>query len=312
MSVRTVLPTDLVALVAFDGRVYPNEAVTRDRIGRDNPPRPLETAIEQWFSFATGRHTWITVRGATLRGLLAARKRGGRQAWEFDCLIDAADDDPSVLLNLLDQAARDAGRNGAEKLFLRLRSDSDAVQTAARAGFTVLQRETLYRRDVVEPGIGAPDMEGLRHRRRADLYRLFQLYNAVVPEQVRQLEAATLREWVATQERLAGPRRTTQLVLEADGRALAWLRIAADGGGRFDAIVHPGAAALADQLIAVATARLAGKAPVFSLAPAHAEPVARALERQGFVAADQYVVLVRRTMTPVKSPRLVPAGTLLA
>lgn len=312
MSVRTVLPTDLVALVAFDGRVFPNEAVTRDHIGRENSLRPLEAAIEQWFSFATGRHTWITVRGATLRGLLAARKRGGRQAWEFDCLVDAADDDPSVLLSLLDQAARDAGRGGAEKLFLRLRSDSDVVKTVLRAGFAVLQTETLYRNDAPGPAPDAACVEGLRHRRRADLYRLFQLYSAVVPEEVRRLEAPTLREWVAAQERLGGPRRTTQLVLEAEGRALAWLRFAADGWGRFDVVVHPAAASLLDDLVAVAAARVAGKGPVFSLAPTYAEPLARALERRGFAAVGQYTVLVRRTMTPVKSPRLVPASTLMA
>ena len=90
-SVRTVRPTDLVALVAYDGRVYPNEAVTRDRIGKEMSPHPLETALEQWFSFATGRHTWISVKGATLRGLASARRRGSKAAWELDCLIDAAE-----------------------------------------------------------------------------------------------------------------------------------------------------------------------------------------------------------------------------
>ena len=67
--VRTVRPTDLVALAGYDGRVRPNEAVTRDRIGTQASPHPLETALEQWFSFATGRHTWISVKGARLRGL---------------------------------------------------------------------------------------------------------------------------------------------------------------------------------------------------------------------------------------------------
>lgn len=309
MSVRTVLPTDLVALVAFDGRVYPNEAVIREQIGRERPPRPLETALEQWFSFATGRHTWITVRGATLRGLLSARKRGSRQAWEIDCLIDAADDDPAVLLGLLDQAAHDAGRAGAEKIFLRLRRGSDVLDAATRAGFGVLQEETLYRLDA--PRASDPGSH-LRHRRRADLYGLFQLYNGVVPEQVRSLEAMTLREWVAAQERLGGPRRTVQLVQEEDGRLLAWLRIAAGDPVRFDVLARPDSSELLDEVVGVALSHADGKEAAFSLVPAYMEPLGRALEERGFVAVEEYAVAVRRVMKPVRAPGLVPASTLLA
>ena len=75
-TARTVLPTDLVALVSYDGHVYANQAMTLERIGTPDSPHPLETAFEQWFSFATGRHTWISVKGPTLRGLISARKRG--------------------------------------------------------------------------------------------------------------------------------------------------------------------------------------------------------------------------------------------
>src|SRR5713226_3053233 len=109
-TARTVLPTDLVALVSYDGRVYANEAMTRDRIGTHDSPHPLETAFEQWFSFATGRHTWISVKGPTLRGLVSARKRGSKLAWEIDCLINASEADNSVLMSLLDQLTAAAGK----------------------------------------------------------------------------------------------------------------------------------------------------------------------------------------------------------
>ena len=69
-SARTVLPIDLVALVSHDGDVYANEAMTRDRVGTGDSPSPLETAFEQWLSFATGRHTCVSVMGATLQGLV--------------------------------------------------------------------------------------------------------------------------------------------------------------------------------------------------------------------------------------------------
>ena len=128
---RPVRPTDLVALVSFDGRVYPNEAKTRERIGKtDAPPRPLERALEQWFSFATGCHTWISIKGATLRGLVSVRRRGAGTAWELDCLINAAEEDDSICLGLLEQALKDGARSGVEKIFLRLSSESAILPLA--------------------------------------------------------------------------------------------------------------------------------------------------------------------------------------
>ena len=144
MRPRAVRPTDLVALVSFDGRVYPNEAKTRSRMGKtDAAPHPLERALEQWFSFATGCHTWISIKGATLRGLVSARRRGSSTAWELDCLINAAEDDDSVCLGLLDQALKDAARSGVEKVFLRLSSESAVLPLARKLGFCAYQHETL-------------------------------------------------------------------------------------------------------------------------------------------------------------------------
>src|SRR5438477_3147328 len=147
-SARTVLPTDLVALVSLDGRVYSNEAMTADRVGTQDSPHPLETAFEQWFSFATGRHTWISVKGPTLRGLISARKRGSKLAWEVDCLIDAAEDDSGVLMSLLDQVTEAAGRSGALKVFLRLPSGSFTERVASRCEFAAVRRERTYRRSI--------------------------------------------------------------------------------------------------------------------------------------------------------------------
>jgi hypothetical protein len=143
---RTVLPTDLVALVSFDGRVYPNEAKTWDRLGlSEHGPHPLETALEQWFSFATGKHTWISVRGATIRGLISARRLAKRTAWEVDCLIDA-DEDKGVCLGLLEQMIRGVAREGAERIFLRLGSDSPLHNVVRQSGFFLYSKERLYSR----------------------------------------------------------------------------------------------------------------------------------------------------------------------
>ena len=322
---RTVLPTDLVALVSYDGRVYPNEAETRDRIGsRKSAPHPLESALEQWFSFATGRHTWISVKGATLRGMVSARRRGARSAWEVECLIDATEGDESVLLSLFDEAMAEAGRKGVEKVFLRLAADSGILPLARKAGFVPYKSEHLYYYEGPQAVRGtAAESLPLRRRTRQDLYPLYQLYNAAVPEPVRRTEAATFNEWVAAQERHWLGARSTQLVLEEGkpapermsesmqpaGRLTASLRAAREGEiGRFDLLVHPTRFQAADTLVAAAMARLARASTLFVLVPAYMEPVARALARRGFQQGPEFVALAKRTTVPLKMPQLAPAG----
>jgi hypothetical protein len=303
--------------VGYNGRVYPNDAVTRDRIGTAASPHPLETALEQWFSFATGRHTWISVRGATLRGLISARKRGSKAAWEIDCLIDAAEDDPSVLTGLLDQVADDAGRAGAEKVFLRLPSDRDVVATACSSGFSAYLTERLLAfdgnrgslPDAAPAGSGPNSGSGLRRWSRSDAYPTFRLYNRWTPEPVRRVEAATFREWLAARERVSPPRGTHQQVIEGEGRLTGWLRTAAVGElGRFDLMADPPTPELLDAMIDAALARLGEQSALFSLVPEFAGGLRERLEHRGFVEQREFVVLAQQTTQTVRVPQLAPAA----
>ncbi|MBI5289301.1 MAG: hypothetical protein HY873_10070, partial [Chloroflexi bacterium] len=252
-TARTVLPTDLVALVSYDGKVYANEAMTRDRIGTQDSPHPLETALEQWFSFATGRHTCVSVKGATLRGLVSARKRATKQAWEIDCLIDAAQGDNSVLMSLLDRMTEAAGRSGAMRLFLRLPAGSDTEVASTRCAFAPYVRERVYRRDVDKDAHRkAPDV--LRRRTKDDSYAVFQLYNELVPPEVRRFEGMTFGEWTAAQESLG---RATQYVVDDGGRVRGWLRVAGEGDiGRFDVL---GSREVLDSLLEAALTKVANR-----------------------------------------------------
>ncbi len=299
-TARTVLPTDLVALVSYDGRVYANEAMTADRTGSEASPHPLEAAFEQWFSFATGRHTWISVKGATLRGLVSARDRGSKLAWEVDCLIDAAVDDSAVLMSLLDQMAAAAGRSHAIRIFLRLPVATFGEQVAMRCGFTPYRRERLYRRDVAaDERRDAP--AGLRRREKQDLYALFQLYNAVFPERERNVEALTLNEWKAVQEHLG---RTSHYVVEDEGRVAGSLRVAAEGGvGRFELLAEPRAE---EPLVDAALSKLASRPSVWTLVRDWHDGLQRALESRGFTAEQEYSVLCRRTVHLVKAGKKAP------
>src|SRR5881296_870473 len=133
-SPRRPLPTDLVALVSFDVRVHSNEAKPLDRLGLDDRAHPLESTIEQWFSFATGKHTWVSVRGATIRGLITARRRAKPSVWEVDALIDI-DEDSDVATSLFGRLTAGLVKEKAERVFLRLDEDSSLLHAARQAGF---------------------------------------------------------------------------------------------------------------------------------------------------------------------------------
>lgn len=297
-SARTVLPTDLVALVSYDGRVYRNEAMTRDRIGTNDVPHPLGTAIDQWFSFATGRHTSISVQGSTLRGLVSARKRGSRLAWEIDCLIHVADEENGVLPGLLDQVTRATGKSGALRIFVRLPAASATCDVAMRCGFAPYQNEVVYSLQLEDEPHASAD--GLRRRAKSDLYGLFRLYNAVVPHNVRSAEAMTFAEWAAAQESLG---KTAQYVVERDGAVRGWLRVARDGDmARFDLLAEHDDI---EPLVESALAKSAGCGSVYTIAPAHDAAARGRLESLGFSEGDEYTVMARRTVRFIKAPRAV-------
>ena len=300
-TARTVLPTDLVALVSYDGRVYANQAMTFDRIGTQDSPSPLEAAFEQWFSFATGRHTFISVKGPTLRGLVSARRRSGKLAWEIDCLIHADDGDDGVPMSLLDQVTDAAGKAGALKIFLRLPVDSACVAAASRCAFAPYRHETVYRAEQAAVAVDAPPPT-LRRRAKPDVYALFRLYNEQVPEQVRRYESATFMEWTSVQESLG---RTAHWVLEGAKGAGAGISIAGDGDvGRFDVLAAP---ETLDPALDAALHKLTNRPTLYTLVPEYQQALRTRLESRGFEPAEEYVMMSRRTVRPVKAGKRIPA-----
>ena len=301
---RHPLPTDLVALITHDGRVYPNEAKTWDRMGAgDSGPHPLGTALEQWLSFATGKHTWVSVHGATIRGLVSARKRVKRTAWEVDCLINA-DEDRSVARSLLERMAAGVGRQGAERVFLRLEAWSPLLEVARQVGFFSYTQETLYRADELPP-LEDPGLP-LRTASKGDEFGLYQLYCAVTPANVRAIEGLTFREWQAAREPWAGT--PTDLVLEEGGIITAWLRVLKGNVSRFALLVHPDRRD-ADAFLGTAVARLRGPHPVLCLAPTHGDPLSRDLRKLGFSPAGDYTSMAKRLARRAEEPVTERVGT---
>ncbi|MFQ5473391.1 MAG: hypothetical protein ACE5FA_10975 [Dehalococcoidia bacterium] len=292
-SARRPLPTDIVALVSFDGKVHPNEAKPLDRLGLHDRTHALEEALEQWFSFATGKHTWVSVKGATIHGLVTARPRRKRSAWEVEILIDA-DDDKTVVNSLFNRMVSGVLRAGAERVFLRLDADSPLIESARSVGFFTYQDQTLFRLSR-SPTADAPDLP-MRRREKKDHLGIFQLYGRVAPANVRAVEGATLREWQAAQEKWGG--RPRDFILESDGVIGAHVRIVGGPTGRI-AILAEGGRNTADDLVRFALSRLKRSTSVLCLASGHDWAVARALQDAGFEPDSRYTVLAKRLTRPI-------------
>lgn len=298
-SARGVRPTDLLALVSFDGRVFRDEAITWDRLCRAHePPSAFESALEGMLSFATGRHTWISVDGQRIRALVAGRKRGGPLVWEVDTLL-ATDEQPLVASGLLRQLARAAKAAGAVRVVLRLAADSSALPIAEAAGFAVYRRERRYVRGGAPLAVDGPSAEGVRPRRDADSLALFGLYNSTVSQAVRIHEAATLAEWRALRER-NGARDHRELVLEGgDGTLSAWLRVARDGGHvrLMPVLFDPECGTPAGTLVHAALRPYISRRQtdsIVALVPEDMPGFGPALEALGFEMECDYVVLARK------------------
>jgi hypothetical protein len=293
-SPRRPLPTDLVALVSFDGRVHPNEAKPLDRLGLDERAHPLESTIEQWFSFATGKHTWVSVRGATIRGLISARRRAKQSAWEVDALIDV-DEDEGVALSLFSRMIGGISKQRAERVFLRLDAGSHVSEAARKAGFFPYTKETLYRLD------SAPSSQStevpFRPREKSDLVGIFQLYSHSVPANVRAIEGATFREWQAAQESWGGS--TKDLLLEEDGIISAWIRFLPGQTGRFSVIAQS-THFTTDEVARSALSHLSASRRVLCLVPEYNGGWAARLEQLGFQSVAAYTCYAQRLVKPVE------------
>ncbi len=302
---RQVLPTDLLALVAHNGRVFPNEAKTRERIGStETPSYPLDTALDRWLSFMTGRNTWISANGPRLQGLVSTRRRGGRQAWEVNTLIDttkAFDATPG----LLNCATAEAARAGADKIFVRLTAESPLLPVVRDSGFTPYSYETLYVAQGLE--LEEDGVEEMRPFSPQDLYPAFLLYNCLVPETVRRSEAATFSEWHSAQER-QWLRDGVQLVGDGEGRLSSWVRAAhLPQGTLMDLLIEDRELERLGPIIAAAGKAAGGEPPYMVLAPQCAIGLGKRLSDLGFEQTEEFVSLVHRTRRPMELKSAIPA-----
>lgn len=287
---RAPRPTDLVALVTFNGEVRENLAVTRERLGQPGgTPRTLAAAVEQWLHL--GRRTWVTLAGREIVGVATAREIT-RTTWEIDTLLDAGDG-AGVVTDLLRQAVSSATRAEITHLLLRTPirngTSSDVVEDAIRTGFArvYLQRLWLGRLH----GMEVP-RDTVRPATEADEFGLFQLYARAIPAAARQSMAMTFEEWSAVRDR-RWSERGGAMVMERDGRLVGVARYARHGG-QLSLLTDPAHADAASTLLRALAPRLAAEEQHLALVPTCGAAEEQALRDAGFEAGAEFALLCRR------------------
>jgi len=303
-TTRSVRPTDLVALVSLDGRVYLNEARTWERLGqRPEGPGLLDSGIGPWLPFASRRRTWVCVQQQTIQGLVSVRARAHRTTWEIDRLIATTNDELAVT-KLFEQVSRAAPQAGVSRIFLRLETGSECSSAARRSGFTPYLQENLLRADGAVDSSALPAGNIADAWQAADAFSLYRLYNATAPEGVRRVEAPTFQQWSAAAERRGCGRAQCDYVVRRDGEAIAHVR-ASRGHAlvRADISAHPAAADAMPGLVDLVCRFAEGKRPIYCLVPSYAGTVESGLRAAGFALDSQYVVYMKRTALPVAAAK---------
>lgn len=286
-------PGDLVALVSFDGDVYANQAVTRDRLGKPpSAPHPLAAAVEQWLG---RRPVWIDVHGRQVRGIATARELSARDVWEIDTLVDATGGTGEVVSGLLRQATAAAAEAGVERILLRLATEAPAVEEARRADFNVALQEQLWTRGARELTVTTvSDVEVRDANPEADAFFQFQLYGQTHPFEARQALGMTFDDWRAAQDR-RWAKGARELLAFEDGRARAAIRATSV---QMTLLAEPGFERAATATLAAAEQRLDARA--FALQPDAPATPAGVLRDHGFEPTGSFTVLALRTMRPVR------------
>jgi hypothetical protein len=304
----------------------------------------LPRNIKLWKEALTRRQNRVTLvwwEGTHLVGLASARSRIGLRIWEIDHLYliagllsgeESTSDSLLLYLELLEHLVQAVGERRAERIFLRLSTDSPVIDLARRTGFFPYFEESLLMRGrhsershakedfplghLLQGGDGK--IFSLWHRVPADDYGLFQLFSAATPSQARVALGLTFDQWRDGRERpshghamsLARGRR--EWVVRCEGNAcpapiskiIGWLSLLPySQGEEGDVMVHPDHPELLPVLLNLALGK--GNAQRW-LVPDYQKPVSDLLCHHGFRKVAHYTMLVKTVAARVKSRGMIP------
>jgi hypothetical protein len=303
--IRSLNRADLLSFLIFARHAPPNQAITRNSLGRRSLFSP-EAILEHWFPLNGRRHTWVLEGDGRIDGAVSLKGGTSPTVWKIDCL-QVSDEEQCV--SLLETASAGASERGVRKLFLILDSSDPLVNGARRAGFASYNKDYLYRYSGkrVYHTSAAPGLYHLRTRTTADDFGLFQLYNAAAPTPVRTAEGMTLEEWRESREYGSWLEQRQDFILEKQGRLVAWLHTnASRGGACFEIITHNLEVEGLEWLVRYALRYLDGKSPILCIVPAFQSQLSGILEDSGFEQVAEYIASVKEIAIKVKQPQFVP------
>ena len=301
---RTFEPLDVVRCFGVGMNGLSNLAVTS--VGLCQPQSfyafLLGVSRRRLLPRAKGRALALAA-GWRVQAIAAVRPRSGAKSWEVSHLY-ADPDSGNALTGLLEQAAVASAYGGAERVFLRVESDSDIVRAARLAGFFPCFRETLYRGlpSTAESANSLFDADSRSIKRHAGHdHALFRLYNAATPLKARQLVGMTLEQWKDSRE--PAIRRSDERVLELEGAVRGWFGTSArSGAGRIEIMLHPDYAALTPNIVDSALRSLVRTRSVVAIVPEYVPLLGGALEERGFRPEGEFVVLVKSIARMARQP----------
>jgi len=311
--IRAFRPTDVLAYLAFSRRNPGSEAL-RGAVGEALSPS-LGGFVGDAIALDTGRAHWALFDDGAIHGLIAVRARFGADVWDVERLMLAPDADyDGTLGKLLDSMLTHASEEGVQRVFLRVRENSDSLSMARRMGFQPYASERVH---VCPAAVGSPlpvspDVAfSIRPRRPVHHQPIFQLYTSAVPAHVRQVEGFTLQEWRWTDGWQAGAipwsrgvaRRQDYVAVGQEGVA-GWLQV--DYQARMLTILVDSPSDLARHLIDFGVRQLGPGGPYRLALRDYQSSHEAMLGEAGFSPGDRHLLLARSLAVRVPEAKLVP------
>lgn len=292
--VRPLGGLDLARCAVFGPNAMVDHAVTISGLCQPGSFRTSVIGLSRRGVMARPPAAWVGESEGGIVGLASVRQRSGPKSWELSHLYSDSSFD-QALVRLLEKAAAGAGSYGAERVFLRVDTDSPVLQTARLAGYFPSHVETVYVGAAAqsEPSHSLFDADShLRRRRPEDDLALFRLYNAATPVKVRQLVGMTFDQWSSSRE--PGPGRSQESVLQVEGEVQGWLCTSTRfGRASLSITLHPDYDALTPAVVEAGLRRLKSARTVYAVAEEYAPRLATSLEEFGFEPRGECVMLVK-------------------
>jgi hypothetical protein len=249
----------------------------------------------------------VDYRDGRVTGLVLTDSRAGGLIWDVEHL--RANNVESAVELLRWTCDRGRSTRQVRRVFVDTPVQGIGADAARRAGFQQYTEGGSYRLD---PGFTRDEIEPFpaRPRLRSDEHELFQLYNTVVPANVRSAEALTLEEWGALYPgrklwapRVLGDRQ--DYVWELGSHIAGWMRVIyGQRAQHLELLIHPMYESYADRMVNNAITQMGTKAPVLIDVREYQGAVRDALERGNFHRVDDFLAWVVQLAERVPELRL--------